>query len=123
MGGFAPAIVSITAVTAWRHDCSKRIEVEFNDLAQSFGGGTVAEAVGQGLIPAGILGLQREQFGDGGPPALRSGAAIRRSAVADHRKLLLGLATGTIACLSLSVTEGVLTFRLATSWHVWFSVT
>ena len=43
--------------------------------------------------------------------------------VADHRKLLLGLATGTIACLSLSVTEGVLTFRLATSWHVWFSVT
>ena len=118
-----PASVSITAVAAWRHDCGKRIEVEFGDLAQSFGGATVAEAVGQGLVPVGILGLQREQFGDGGPPALRSGAAIRRPAVADHRELLLGLVASAVACLSLSVAEGMLTFRLATSWHVPFSVT
>jgi len=115
--------VSIAAVAAWWYGGGKRIEVEFDDLAQSFGGGTVAEAVGQGLIPVGILGLQRKQFGNSGPPALRSGAAIRRPAVADHRELLLGLVAGAIACLSLSVAEGMLTFRLATSWHVWFSVT
>ena len=106
---------SIAAIAAWRHDRGKRVEVEFDDLAQSFGGGTVAEAVAQCLVPAGILGLQREQLGDGGPPALRSGAAIRRPAVSDHRGWLLSLVAGTVACLALSVAEGMLAFRLATS--------
>ena len=36
---------------------------------------------------------------------------------------LLGLPTGAISGLSFGVAEGVVTFRLAASWHGVFSVT
>jgi hypothetical protein len=33
--------------------------------------------LGQGVEPGGVLGLQRDQLGDGGMPALRPGALPR----------------------------------------------
>ena len=64
-----------------------------------------------------------EQFGDRVMPSLRSGASIRRSATADLRWRLPGLASCAISGGSLGVAEGMLTGRLAASWHGVFSVT
>ena len=114
---------SITAISARWDDFGEWFEVEFSDGLQRISGGTVAEAVGQGIVPGGILGLQGEQLGDGVAPALRSGAMVGRQTVADRGWCLPGLAAGTIAGLSLGVAEGLLALRLAAFWHLLFSVT
>ena len=69
---------SITTVSTRWHDGSEFIEIEFDDGLQCLGGGTVAKAVGQGVAPGGVFGLQGEEFGDGVAPSLWSGASIGR---------------------------------------------
>ena len=77
--------VSITAEATRRLDVCEDVEVEFDDGLESLGGGAVTKAVGQGIAPSGVLGLQGEQFRDRVVPSLWSGASIRRSAIADQR--------------------------------------
>jgi hypothetical protein len=84
---------------------------------EGLGGGTVAEAVRQRIVPSGILGLQRDQSGDSVVPTPSSGPSVRRRAIADLGWGLLGLSAGAISSLSFGVTEGVLAIGLATSWH------
>src|SRR4051794_40285869 len=62
---------SIAPVATRRHDRGKRVEAEFDDGLQGFGGDAVSETLGQGVVPGGILGLQGEQFDDRIMPALR----------------------------------------------------
>ena len=114
---------SIASKATRRLDVSEDVKIELDDGLESLGGGAVAKAVGQGVAPGGVFGLQGEQFGDGVVPSLWSGASIRRSAIADQRWRLLGLPTGAISGLSFGVAEGVVTCRLAASWHGVFSVT
>lgn len=109
---------SVAPIAAWRNDFGECLEVEFGDGLEDLGGRAVSEAVGQGIVPSGVLGLQGEQLSDGVVPALGSGTAVRRPAVADQGRRLLGLAASAIAGLSFGVAEGVLALRLATSWHV-----
>jgi hypothetical protein len=114
---------SIAPVAARWHDRHEFFEVEIDNGLKRLGGGTIAQAVGQRVVPGGILGLQRDQLGDGVVPALSSGPSVRRSAVTDLGKRLLGLAAGAISRLSFGVAEGVLVGGVATLWHALFSVT
>jgi hypothetical protein len=114
---------SIASKPTRRLDVSEDIKIELDDGLESLGGGAVTKAVGQGVAPGGVFGLQGEQFGDGVVPSLRSGASVRRTAIADGEWRLLGLPAGAISGLSLGVAEGVVTYRLAASWHGVFSVT
>jgi hypothetical protein len=114
---------SIASKATRRLDVSENVKIELEDGLESLGGGAVTKAVGQGVAPGGVFGLQGEQFGDGVVPSLRSGASVRRTAIADAGWRLLGLATSAITGLSFGVAEGVVTFRLAASWHGVFSVT
>ena len=114
---------SIASKATRRLDLSENVKIEFDDGLESLCGGAVPKAVGQGVAPGGVFGLQGEQFGDGVMPSLRSGASVRRAAIADAGWRLLGLATSAISCLSFGVGEGVVTFRLTASGHGVFSVT
>ena len=114
---------SIAAIATRRLDVGEDIKIEIGDGVQDLGGGAVAEAIWQGVAPGGVLGLQSEQFGDRVTPALRPGASICRPAPSDRWKRLLLLAAGTVPGLSFGITERVVTFRLAASWHGEFSVT
>ena len=114
---------SITPKATRRLNVGEDVKIELDDGLQCLGGGAVTKAVGQGVAPGGVFGLQGEQFGDGVVPSLRSGASVRRTAIADAGWRLLGLATSAITGLSFGVAEGVVTFRLAASWHGVFSVT
>jgi hypothetical protein len=76
---------SITSKATRRLDVGEDVEIELDDGLESLGGGAVAKAVGQGVAPGGVFGLQGEQFGDRVARALRSGASIHRSAIADPR--------------------------------------
>jgi hypothetical protein len=76
---------SIASKATWRLDVGEDIKIEIDDGLESLGGGAVAKAVGQGVAPGGVFGLQGEQFGDSVAPSLRSGASIGRSAIADQR--------------------------------------
>ena len=107
---------SIASVTAWRHDGSEFVEVEFDNRLQRHGCGRVAEAVGQCVGPGGVFGLQGEQFGDGIAPALRPGAPIGWPSIADHRRSLLCLVVGTIAGLPFGVAEWLLSLGLSPLW-------
>ncbi len=89
---------SIPPEAARRLDGDQLIEIEVNDRLQCLAGSTVAQPLRESVEPGDILGLQGEQFGDGGTPSLRpvgapDGARHRRSAV-------FGLALA-IACLPL----------------------
>jgi hypothetical protein len=75
---------SITPKATRRLDVSEDVKIKFDDGLESLGGGAVAKAVGQGVAPGGVFGLQGEQFGDRVVPTLRSGASIRWSAIADQ---------------------------------------
>ena len=108
----APRQGSIAPVAARWHDCDERVEVEIDNGLKRLGGGTIAQAVGQRVVPGGILGLQRDQPGDGVVPALSSGPSVRRPTVTDLGKRLLGLAAGAISRLSFGVAEGVLASRV-----------
>ncbi|HEY3797162.1 MAG TPA: hypothetical protein VGL58_02330, partial [Caulobacteraceae bacterium] len=114
---------SITAIAAWGDDRGEVVEIEVDDGLKRLRRSTVAKAVGQGVGPGGILGLQGEQFGDGVTPALSSAASVRRLAIADRGRGLLGLVAATIAGLAFGVGQGVFALRLATSRHGAFSVT
>jgi hypothetical protein len=114
---------SIASKAARRLDFGENVKIELDDGLESLGGGAVTKAVGQGVAPGGVFGLQGEQFGDGVVPSLRSGASVRRTAIADGEWRLLGLPAGAISGLSFGVAEGVVTYRLAASWHGVFSVT
>jgi hypothetical protein len=61
---------SISPVTAWWHDGGKFIEIQIDDGLQGHGGGSVAEAIRQDIVPGGVFGLQGEQPGDQVVPAL-----------------------------------------------------
>jgi hypothetical protein len=76
---------SIASKTTRRLDVGEDVKIELDDGVQCFGGGAVAEAVGHGVAPGGVFGLQGEQFGDRIVPSLWSGASVRRSAIADQR--------------------------------------
>jgi len=67
--------LSVPAVSARQIDVCQSSEVEIDDDFERVGGGVVAEAFGQGGEPVGIVGLQRQQFGDSGAPTLGTGAA------------------------------------------------
>src|ERR1700704_731493 len=75
---------SIASKATRRLDVSENVKIEIDDGLESLGGGAVTEAVGQGVAPGGVFGLQGEQFGDGVVPSLRSGASVR-SATASSR--------------------------------------
>src|ERR1700730_8072054 len=114
---------SIASKATRRLDFSENVKIELDDGLESLGGGAVTKAVGQGVAPSCVFGLQGEQFGDGVVPSLRSGASVRWPAVADAGWRVLGLATSAISGLSFGVAESVVTFRLSASWHGVFSVT
>ena len=114
---------SIASIATGRLNVGEGIKIEIDNGVQGLGGGAVAEAIWQGVAPGGVLGLQSEQFGDRVTPALRSGASICRSAIADRGKWLLLLPAGTVPGLSFGITQSVAPFRLAASWHCGFSVT
>ena len=50
----------IASVSARRYDGSEFIEIEIDDGLQGRGGGGVAEAIRQGVVPGGIFSLQGE---------------------------------------------------------------
>src|SRR3954471_14666751 len=114
---------SIAPVAARWHDCSECVEVKIDNGLKGLSGGTLVQAVGQCVVPGGLLGLQRDQPGDRVIPALSSGPPVRRPTVADLRERLLGLAAGAISRLSFGVAEGVFASGLTTLWHALFSVT
>jgi hypothetical protein len=97
-GAQSPSVAS-----RW-HDCGERVEVEIDDGLKGLGGDTIAQAVGQRVMPG-------------------SGPSVRRPTVTDLGKRLLDLAAGAISRLSFGVAEGVLAGGLATLWHALFSVT
>jgi hypothetical protein len=76
---------SITSKATRRLDVGEDVKIEFDNGLEILGGGAAAKAVGQGVAPGGVFGLQGEQFGDGVVPSLWSGASIGRSAIADQR--------------------------------------
>jgi hypothetical protein len=108
---------SIASKAARRLDIGKSVEIEVDDGLQCLCGGAVAEAFGRCVSPGGVFGLQGEQFGDRIVPSLWSGTSIRRSAITDQRCRLPGVPAGAISGLSFGVAEGVITCRLAASWH------
>jgi hypothetical protein len=55
-------------------------------------------------MPGGILGLQRDQLGDGVVPTLSSGPSVRRPTVTDLGWRLFGLPASAISSLSFGVT-------------------
>ena len=114
---------SIATKSARRHDGSEFIEIEIDDGEQRRGGGGVAEAIWQGVVPGDVLGLQREQSSDHVVPALQAGAPVDWPPVADDRCWLVGLTARAVAGLAFGVAECVLPFGLATSGHGWISVT
>jgi hypothetical protein len=108
---------SISSVSEWWHDDGEFIEIEFDDRQQSCSGWTVAKTVGQGVAPGGVFGLQGEQFGDGIAPALRPGASVGRSPIAEDGGWLVGLVASAIARLSFGVAERMLSLGLSASRH------
>ncbi len=105
---------SIAPVAARWHDRHEFFEVEIDNGLKRLGGGTIAQAVGQRIVPGGILGLQRDQRGGGVVSPLSSGPSVRWPAVTDLGRRLPSLAAGAISRLSFGVAEGVLAGGLAT---------
>ena len=58
---------------ARRLDGNQLVEVEIDDRLQGITSSAVAQWFGQRVEPSGVLGLQRDQLGDGGTPAPRPG--------------------------------------------------
>ena len=75
----------IPAEAPGRLDRFEFVEVELVDGLQGLGGGAVVKAVGQGLEPGPVFGLQSDEFGDGIAPALGPAAAVGGSPVMDDR--------------------------------------
>jgi hypothetical protein len=67
---------SIAPVTTRWYDCDECVEVEIDYGLKCLGGGTIAQAVGQRIMPSDILCLQLDQPGDGVGPTLSSGPSV-----------------------------------------------
>jgi hypothetical protein len=78
-----PIFVDGRQASQWRHDRCEVGEIEIDDRLEGDVGRGVAEAVGQDIMPGGVVGLQREQLGDGVAPALRAAAPVGRSVIMD----------------------------------------
>ena len=100
---------SIASVSAWRLGVGELRQVEVNDCLECRGRGGVAQGVRQGIGPGGVVGLQGEQFSNGGVPALGTGAAIHGPAIADGGSRLPGFA-GAVTSLAFGVAERRATF-------------
>jgi hypothetical protein len=72
----------IPAETPGRFDRLEFVEVEVDDDLQRLGGGSFLKAVGQGLEPRPILGLEGEQDSDGIAPAPGTASVVGRSSMA-----------------------------------------
>jgi hypothetical protein len=107
----------ITAIATRRIDGRQGVEIEICDGLQRLSCWRGAKALRKGVEPGNIFGLQGDQFADGIAPALRAAAPIGRPAVSDHRRRHPIVLARPMACLPLGVTESMLSFRLATSWH------
>jgi hypothetical protein len=118
---------SIAAEAAWRFDADEIVEIEIDDGLQSVSRRCVAKTFRQGIVPAGVFGLQDKQCCDSVAPALRTCATVDRPSVLDYGHCIDGFgdgcAAGPIASLAFGVTERVLAFGLATSGHGVTSVT
>jgi hypothetical protein len=76
----------IPAETPGRFDHLEFAEVEVDDDLQRLGGGPFLKAVGQGLEPRPILGLEGEQDSDGIAPAPGTASVVGHLPVVDHRQ-------------------------------------
>jgi len=77
------------------------VEVEIVDGPQRLGGGAFLKAVGQGLEPRPVLGVEGEQDSDGIMPSPGSASVVNGSPVVDHRQ---GCGTGgAVPGLSLDI--------------------
>src|SRR3954470_6208724 len=85
---------SIAPVATRWHDCSECVEVKIDNGLKGLSGGTPVQAVGQCVVPGGILGLQRDQSGDRVIPALSFAPSVRRPTVADLRRSPTIIASG-----------------------------
>jgi hypothetical protein len=74
-GGAEGSARSISPISTRRLDGDKVVKVEFGDCLQRHPGGAVVQCFGESVEPGGMFGLQREEFGDGGAPALWPGSA------------------------------------------------
>ncbi len=108
---------SIPTKAARRFDLGESIEIEIDDRLKRRRGGTVAEALGQGIEPCGTFGLDREHFGEGVVPALGPAPAVHRLAAFDHNPWLGCLQPGAMASLALGVAQGVFALRFTASGH------
>jgi hypothetical protein len=88
-------------LSARRHDSDECVEVALDNGLECLGSGTVAQAVREHLMPGDILGLQRDQPGDGIVPTLSSGPSVPLPTVPDlgggctaSRRAISGLSFG-----------------------------
>src|SRR5258708_1815571 len=102
---YGPSRCSITAEAPWRLDRLKLGEIEFNDRSQGLFERTVLLVVRQRVQPAGILGLQFHDRGDGIVPPLDPGAAVDGAARANHR--CAHRACSAITCPALGASHGL----------------
>src|ERR1035437_5843318 len=105
-GGFG----SVAAEASWGLDRLQLGEVEVADFPQCICRCSVLEIVGQSLKPRGIVGLQRQQLGDGITPASCVAAVIGRAPGAGGGQA--GGAGGTIARLALGIGQRLVADRL-----------
>jgi len=108
---------SIASITTGRIDGRQSVEVEVCDGLQRFSCWRGAKAVGKGVEPCNIFGVEGDQFADGIAPALRTAAPIDRPTVSDHGRQHPIVLARPMASLALGIAEGMVPFRLATSWH------
>jgi len=114
---------SVASVAAWWFDGGEVIEIELGYCLQSLGGGGAAQSLGQAVGPGSIVGLERDQLGDGIIPPLWPGTPIRWSLIADRRSGLLGLMPSTIARLPFGTAECMVALWLSAYRHGFISVT
>src|SRR5271170_1028541 len=103
--------MSVPAEAARRDDCLEFSEIEVADRLQCLGEGAIVQVLGQRFEPGGILRLQRDQLGDSVAPAFGTAAVIQEATCSDCR--YSSSSSGTAACLSLGISHGSFTDRVA----------
>src|SRR5271166_3596646 len=98
---------SIASVASRWYDGDELIEIQIDDGLQGRGGGSVAEAIRQDVVPGGVFGLQGEQPGDQVVPALRAGAPVDWPPASDDGCCLVGFAARAIAGLAFVRLQGL----------------
>src|ERR1700712_5391800 len=76
---------SIASIAAWWFDHGERLEAEIDDGLPRGSRRRIAQGVRQCVAPGAVFSSQGQQFRHRLAPALGSGAAIGRAAVADDR--------------------------------------